>query len=104
MPLDTSEPTSPFLVLVWSGDEHARVEIEGRVDRTSVPFVIRAIRDAARRGGRLSLILDAVELDTRAAAEITMVIDDIEAEVSVDIVRSRSPVARSTGVGGTLGR
>ena len=104
MPLDTFEPTPPFLVLVWSGDEHARVEIEGRVDHTSVPFVVRAIRDAACRGERLSLILDAVELDAQAAAEITMVIDDLEPDVSVDIVRSRSRVTRSTEIDGSLGR
>jgi hypothetical protein len=104
MPIDATTPTPPFLVLVWSGDEHARVEIEGTVDQTSVPFVVRAIRDAACRGERLSLILDAVELDTQAAAEITMVIDDIEPDVSVEIVRSTSPVAPSAGIDGSLGR
>src|SRR4051794_37538905 len=88
MPLDAPTPTSPFLVLVWSGDEHARVQIEGTVDHTSVPLVVRAIRNAACRGERLSLILDAVDLDMQAAAEITMAIDDIEPDVSVDIVRS----------------
>jgi len=103
-PLDTIDPTlDPFLVSLRVEGGVARVNVEGDVDETSVPLLLKEIRhaagmieelvitgaDEAEAGRRLELDLTEVDrLETHAAYEIMVLVHELEADdVAIGIAR-----------------